>query len=76
MNETQTIVWRGTTPRGLPIVLEREAGRWIATVAGTMRSRHVSPAIAVAEASGMRTRDPWVRQIAGLAATASRSAAA
>jgi hypothetical protein len=41
--------------------------RWMATVTGTMRSRHLSPAIAVAEAAGLRTRDPWVRTIVGLA---------
>ena len=68
MDEEQTVVWSGTTPRGLPIVVERDAAdRWIATVAGTMRSRNQSAAIAVAEASGLPTREPWVRWIAALA---------
>jgi hypothetical protein len=68
MEEHQTIVWSGTTPLGLPMVLERdERDRWIATVAGTMRSRNRSAAIAVAEAAGLRTREPWVRLIAGMA---------
>ena len=68
MDETHELVWRGTTPTGLGIVLERDTrDRWIATVAGTMRSRHLSAAIAVAEASGLRTRDPWVRTIVALA---------
>jgi hypothetical protein len=31
-----------------------------------MRSRNRSAAIAVAEASGLRTREPWVRWLAGL----------
>ena len=65
MDDQQTVVWSGTTPRGLPIVVERDAAdRWIATVAGTMRSRNSSAAIAVAEAAGLRTREPWVRWIA------------
>jgi hypothetical protein len=66
MEERQTRVWNGKTPYGLPIVVERdERERWVATVAGTMRSRHLSLAIAVAEAAGLRSRDPWVRTIAG-----------
>jgi hypothetical protein len=67
MEEQQTI-WNGKTPHGLPIVVERdERHRWVATVAGTMRSRHLSVAIAVAEAAGVRSRDPWVRAIAAAA---------
>jgi hypothetical protein len=67
MEERQAIVWRGKTPDGLPIVVERDAReRWTATVAGTMRSRHPSAAIAVAEATGLRTRHPWVLTIAAL----------
>jgi hypothetical protein len=68
MEDEQTVVWSGTTPRGLPIVIEREASdRWIVTVAGTMRSRNRSAAIAVSEAAGLPTREPWVRWIAALA---------
>jgi len=67
MEDQPTVVWRGTTPRGLPLVIERDtADHWIATVAGTMRSRNQSAAIAVAEASGLRARAPWVRWIAGV----------
>jgi hypothetical protein len=65
MDERETTVWQGKTPTGFPIVLERdERERWIATVAGTMRSRHQSVAIAVAEAAGLRTQDQWVRAVA------------
>lgn len=68
MDERQTTVWRGKTPDGFPIVLERdERERWTATVAGTMRSRHQSVAIAVAEAAGLRTHHQWVRRVAALA---------
>jgi hypothetical protein len=67
MEDEQTVVWSGTTPRGLAMVVERDTSdRWIATVAGTMRSRNRSAAIAVAEASGLRTREPWVRWLARL----------
>jgi hypothetical protein len=67
MEGQPTVVWSGTTPRGLRLVIERDSSdRWIATVAGTMRSRNRSAAIAVAEAAGLRTREPWVRWIARL----------
>jgi hypothetical protein len=70
-------LWEGRTLGGLPLVVERdERRRWVATVAGTMQSRNASPAIAVAEATGLSSRHPWVTWIARMCVSGEASLAA
>lgn len=63
---TRTIVWRGQTPDGYSLLIEREStGHWTAaTVASAVRSRSTSLEIALTEAVGPTTPHAWARNLA------------
>ena len=62
---TRTIVWRGQTPDGYSLLIEREStGHWTATVAAAVRSRSTSLEIALIEAAGPKTPRAWARNLA------------
>ena len=59
------LIWKGTTPGGYPLVLERdERNRWIATVAAASRSRNYSLEAALLEAAGTSVSRQWATRLA------------
>ncbi|TMK70910.1 MAG: hypothetical protein E6G50_06980 [Actinobacteria bacterium] len=72
-------VWRGRTPGGLPLTVEREdhPNRWIVTVLGAVRCRDSVLSSALASAVGLEETSIWVRHVTslvvGLAPGANRS---
>jgi hypothetical protein len=62
-----TADWRGTTPGGLPLAVERdEHGRWSVTVAGALRWRDRSLSTALSNAVGLAPTSVWVRHVTSL----------
>jgi hypothetical protein len=68
------LVWRGTTPSGYSLVIERDdRNRWIATVAQASRSRNYSLHAALLEAGGAAIPRPWAdRLVAAVIARTTR----
>jgi hypothetical protein len=57
-------VWEGCTPGAMPVLVEYEGGRWIATFADVSQSRRASLEEALVEASGGLIERVWARQTA------------
>jgi hypothetical protein len=61
------IVWRGRTPGGFPLTVEREEhGPWIVTIVGVVRCRDSVLSVALASAVGLEPTSIWVRHVTAL----------
>ena len=62
------VVWRGRTPGGYPLTVEREdqPGRWVVTIVGVVRCRDSLLSGALASAVGLAPTSLWVRHVASL----------
>jgi hypothetical protein len=62
------VVWRGRTPGGFPITVEREEHptRWTVTIVGVVRCRDTLLSAALASAVGLAPTSIWVRHVASL----------
>jgi hypothetical protein len=62
------VVWRGRTPGGLPLTVEREGppSRWTVTIVGAVRCRDSLLSAALATAVGLEPTSIWVRHITSL----------
>jgi hypothetical protein len=59
------MVWRGTSPEGLLVEVERDAsGRWVVTVAKAIRSRRHELDLALSEAAGLTIATAWLDELA------------
>jgi hypothetical protein len=62
------VVWRGRTPGGLPLTVERDGcpGPWIVTIVGAVRCRDKLLSAALASAVGLEPTSLWVRHVTSL----------
>jgi len=59
------VVWRGRTPGGYPLTVEREGqpARWTVTIVGVVRCRDSLLSGALASAVGLSPTSLWVRHV-------------
>jgi hypothetical protein len=62
------VVWRGRTPGGLPLTVEREEhpNRWTVTIVGAVRCRDRVLSVALASAVALEPTSIWVRHVTSL----------
>jgi hypothetical protein len=62
------IVWRGRTPGGFPLTVEREEHPtcWVVTIVGVVRCRDTLLSGALASAVGLAPTSLWVRHVASV----------
>jgi hypothetical protein len=62
------VVWRGRTPGGLPLTVEREEhpSRWTVTIVGAIRCRDRMLSVALASAVALEPSSIWVRHVTSL----------
>jgi hypothetical protein len=62
------VVWRGRTPGGLPLTVERDQhlGRWVVTIVGAVRCRDRVLSVALASAVALEPTSIWVRHVTSL----------
>ena len=61
----RTLIWRGETPDGYSLIIEREAtGHWTAIVAAALRSRNTSLEAAINEVAGPTAPRAWATTLA------------
>jgi len=62
------VVWRGRTPGGMPLTVERDGhlGRWVVTIVGAVRCRDRVLSMALASAVGLEPTSIWVRHVTSL----------
>jgi hypothetical protein len=63
---TNAVVWRGSTPSGMDLVVERDTadGRWVVTVAGCSRGRRPTLPDALYDAAGGTVGREWLDGLA------------
>ena len=71
-NTVTTRSWRGKTPDGHPLLVERdERQRWVVTVVDAVRSRGHSLEAALFEAGGASVSAAWASRVAAAITAAS-----